>query len=273
MVCACLPQVAQADEAVAAGAAPAPTVMTSRPAEADYEVGPGDVLTLEVYGETDLTLELQVDRDGRVTIPHIGALAVDGLTSDAVAATIEASLRDGYLVDPKVAVRVLEFRSRPFTAVSGVKNAGIYYMTGRTTVLDAIALAGGSPENSKRARVVRTTGTVQESFNLDLQAMAAGQAEEFVLLPEDQLHVLEPEVVYVSGQVKEEGAVPWQEGMTAYQALTRAGGPSSVARLRSAYVLRDGQTLEIDLKAVNQGRSADLMLMPGDQLVVPESIF
>jgi len=243
------------------------------PSEANYEVGPGDLLALEVYGEEDLSLELQVDRDGQVTIPHIGSVDVGGKTSHKVSAEIEAGLRDGYLVDPKVSVRVLEYRSRPFTVVSGVKNAGIYYMMGRTTVLDAIAVAGGSPENSTRARVVRTTGETQESFDLDLQAMTAGSADPFLLEPEDQVYVLEPEVIFVTGQVKEEGAVPWIEGMTAYQALTRAGGPNSLARLKAAYVLRDGQTLRIDLKAVNKGREADLVLMPGDQLVVPESVF
>jgi len=248
-------------------------VPTTVPTEANYEVGPGDLLALEVFGEEDLTLELQVDRDGQVTVPHIGALDVGGQTSHQVAASIEQALRDGYLVDPKVAVRVLEYRSRPFTVVSGVKNAGIYYMMGRTTVLDAIAVAGGSPENSTRARVVRASPQGQQTFDLDLQAMTGGTAEPFVLEPEDQVYVLEPEVVFVTGQVKEEGAVPWLEGMTAYQALTRAGGPNSVARLRKAYVLRDGQTLEIDLKAVNKGREADLLLMPGDQLVIPESIF
>lgn len=243
------------------------------PSEANYEVGPGDMLTLEVFGEDDLTLDLQVNRDGEVTVPHLGAVEVGGKTSHEVATSIEAGLRDGYLVDPKVAVRVLDYRSRPFTVVSGVKNAGIYYMMGQTTVLDAIAVAGGSPENSTRARVVRMVGGSQETYDLDLQAMTGGTAEPFFLEPEDQIYVLEPEVVFVTGQVKEEGAVPWIEGMTAYQALTRAGGPNSIARLKAAYVLRDGQTLSIDLKAVNKGRATDLVLMPGDQLVVPESIF
>ncbi len=243
------------------------------PATANYQVGPGDLLALEVYGETDLDLELEVDRDGRVMVPHIGAQPVSGMTSQEVAVQVETALRDGYLVDPKVAVRVLEYRSRPITLVSGVKDAGIYYMTGRTSVLDAIAMAGGSPENSTRARVVRMTPEGQQTLDLDLQAMTAGTAENFFLKTEDQIYVLEPEVVFVTGQVKEEGAVPWLEGMTAYQALSRAGGPSSIARLRGAYVLRDGQTLSIDLKAVNKGRQTDLVLMPGDQLVIPESVF
>ncbi len=250
-----------------------PSSTVQVPSEANYAVGPGDVLALEVFGETDLTLELQVNRDGQITVPHIGRQSVGGLTSHEVATTIDAALRDGYLVDPKVSVRVLEYRSRPFTVVSGVKNAGIYYMMGRTTVLDGIAVAGGSPENSTRARVVRTTAEGQQTFDLDLQAMTAGSAEPFLLEPEDQIYVLEPVVVFVTGQVKEEGAVDWQEGMTAYQALSLAGGPNSIARLKAAYVLRDGETLSIDLKAVNKGRADDLVLMPGDQLVVPESIF
>jgi polysaccharide export outer membrane protein len=226
-----------------------------------------------VYGESDLTLELQVDRDGRVTVAHIGTQTIGGLTSDEIAAHIEAELRQGFLVDPKVAVRIIEHRSRPFTVVSGVKDAGIYFMTGRTSVLEAIAMAGGSPENSTRARVLRTASNVQEIIFLDLQAIADGTSKMFYMAAQDQLYVLEPEVVFVTGQVKEEGAVLWLEGMTAYQALTRAGGPNSIARLRAAYVLRAGETLKIDLKAVNKGRQADLLLMPGDQLVIPESIF
>ena len=171
----------------------------SVPAEANYEVGPGDILSLEVFGEEDLTLELQVDRDGNVTLPYVGGLAVSGKTSDEVAVGIDAALRDGYLVDPKVAVRVIEYRSRPVSVVSGVQNAGIYYMTGRMSVLDVIALAGGSPESSTRARVVRDTPTGQVSYDLDLQAITAGQVEPFYMEPEDQLHVLAPVVVFVTG--------------------------------------------------------------------------
>ena len=61
--------------------------------------------------------------------------------------------------------------------------------------------------------------------------------------------------------------------MTAWQALTKAGGPTLTAKIKGAYVLRQGSTIEIDLKAVKQGRLEDILLRPDDQLILPESIF
>jgi protein involved in polysaccharide export with SLBB domain len=137
-----------------------------------------------------------------------------------------------------------------------------------------LARAGGSSENVTQARVVRTQAGNVETILVDLESLSRGTGTGSLRLQAgDTIHVLPAARVFVSGEVKEEGAVSWREGMTAWQALSKAGGPTRTAKLKGAYILREGSTIEVDLKAVKQGKAEDVMLRPDDQLVVPESIF
>ena len=109
---------------------------------------------------------------------------------------------------------------------------------------------------------------------VDLESLSLGGTDGTLSLQAgDTIHVLPAARIFVSGEVKEEGAVSWREGMTAWQALSKAGGPTRTAKLKGAYVLRQGSTIEVDLKAVKQGKAEDVILRPDDQLVLPESIF
>jgi len=242
--------------------------------EVTYEVGAGDVLEVRVYGEEDLSKNYTLDRDGSLVLPYVGRTPVAGMTANQVAQHIEQRLRDGYLVEPQVTVAVAEYRAKPIQILGEVDEPGVYYLRGERDVPTLLARAGGAPENVTQARVVREVDGQMQSFEINLEAISRGLGVQMIELQAgDTIHVLPPARVFVSGEVKEEGAVPWREGMTAWQALTNAGGPTRTAKIKGAYVLRQGETLEIDLKAVKQGRLEDILLRPDDQLILPESIF
>jgi len=257
---------------VAAEGDDAPDESLSR--EVTYEVGAGDVLEIRVYGEEDLSKNYTLDRDGQIVVPYVGRVLVAGMTSNQVAQSLEKRLKDGFLIDPQVTVRVHEYRARPIQILGEVKEPGVYYLRGETDVHTLLARAGGAPENVTQARIVRTESTGTKTFDVDLEALSRGESTDRVKLQAgDTIHVLPAARVFVSGEVKEEGAVSWREGMTAWQALTKAGGPTRTAKLKGAYLLRDGSTIQIDLKAVKQGKLEDVVLRPNDQLILPESIF
>jgi protein involved in polysaccharide export with SLBB domain len=67
--------------------------------------------------------------------------------------------------------------------------------------------------------------------------------------------------------------VPFTEGLTVTQALSRSGGTKRTARTRDAYILRGEERIPINLNKVMRGKSADVVLHPNDQIVLQESIF
>lgn len=242
--------------------------------EVSYEVGPGDVLDIRVYGEDDLSKNFTVNREGELVVPYVGRVSVTGMSVSQIAVQLELRLRDGFLVDPQVTAQVHEYKAKPVQILGEVKEPGVYYLRGESNVHTILARAGGAPENVTQARVLRDRSGSVQTFLVDLESLSLGGTDGTLSLQAgDTIHVLAPALVFVSGEVKEEGAVSWREGMTAWQALSKAGGPTRTAKLKGAYVLRQGSTIEIDLKAVKQGKAEDVVLRPDDQLVLPESIF
>jgi protein involved in polysaccharide export with SLBB domain len=107
----------------------------------NYELGAGDKLRVIVYGEDDLGGSFDVDGQGFVSLPLIGELNVAGLSVHQVEENIVEKLADGYVVDPRVNVQVLEYR--PFYVIGEVNKPGEYPYVNEMNVLNAVALAGG----------------------------------------------------------------------------------------------------------------------------------
>ena len=253
---------------------PAAVLEQTLPGVVNYVVGPGDTLSLVVFGEDDLTVPLPVDRDGNVHVPYLGTVRVQGLTSRECAELVEMKLRDGYLVDPQVTITVAEYGAQPVQVLGEVESPGVYYLKGNGDILELVARAGGAPENVTRARIFREGADGREVIEVDLEAYLNPEGVPAAeVVSGDTVHLLAPAIVFVSGEVEEEGAVPWREGMTAWQALTRAGGARRTAKLRGVYILRDGVTIPVNLDAVARGEQEDVLIRPNDQIVVPESMF
>ena len=101
----------------------------------------------------------------------------------------------------------------------------------------------------------------------------ADQSKNLKLSAGDVVHISEGMVVYVSGEVNKPGSVPFTEGLTVTQALSKSGGTERTARTRDAYILRGDQRISVNLKKVLRGKAADVMLRPDDQIVLQESVF
>jgi polysaccharide export outer membrane protein len=109
--------------------------------DAPYQLASGDRLRVIVFGQDGLTNSFSVDGVGNVSMPLIGTVRAQGLTTAQLATSIEAHLRNGYLRDPHVSVEVEAFR--PFFVLGEVGVAGQYPFVNGTTVQNAIAIAGG----------------------------------------------------------------------------------------------------------------------------------
>ena len=110
------------------------------PAQAQYKLGAGDKLIINVFGDKNLSGERQVDGAGAFTFPLIGNVQAGGLSSGELEALLEGKLKE-YMRQPNVSVEIVSYR--PFYIVGEVRRPGSYPYVDGMTVMNAIAIAGG----------------------------------------------------------------------------------------------------------------------------------
>jgi len=137
-------------------------VQTGRQLAADaYRLGAGDRIRVIVFGEPDLSGEFDIDGSGAFSLPLIGQLDAFQLTVPEVEAAIVAKLKQGYLVDPRVSIEVMNYR--PFYIVGEVKEGGEFPFVSGMHALKAVAIAGGYTYRANTQRVYITRkGTADE---------------------------------------------------------------------------------------------------------------
>ncbi|MFT5116980.1 MAG: protein involved in polysaccharide export with SLBB domain [Kiritimatiellia bacterium] len=116
-----------------------------------YSLGYGDMVSIKVYGEDDLTVEAQLNDLGVISFPFLGEVQVLGLTVTEVQEKIELGLKDGYMIDPEVSVLVVEYRR--FYVSGEVKNPGGFAFLPGLTIRKAISLAGGFTARAAQGKI------------------------------------------------------------------------------------------------------------------------
>jgi hypothetical protein len=130
-------------------------------ANADYVLGPGDKLKLNVFDETDLSGDYSIDGSGYVRLPLIGQVRAAGYTAQQLEGAIGSALAQGYLKSPRVSVEVSTYR--PFYIIGAVNRPGEYPYVNHMNALNAVALAGGyTPTAVESVIYVRREGTNEE---------------------------------------------------------------------------------------------------------------
>lgn len=106
-----------------------------------YQLGPGDLVSIKVFGENDLSTEARLSDAGTISYPLLGELQVSGSTIGELENTVASKLKEGYLLNPRVTVTILEYRQ--FFINGEVQRPGGYAFMPGLTVNKAISLAGG----------------------------------------------------------------------------------------------------------------------------------
>jgi polysaccharide export outer membrane protein len=117
-----------------------------------YLIGNDDLLGINVWKEPDFTQSIPVRSDGQISLPLIGEISAAGRTPLQLEQDIASKLRS-YLTNPEVTVMVLQMNSRKFNVLGRVAKPGSYPLTATTTVLDAIAEAGGIVDFAKQKNI------------------------------------------------------------------------------------------------------------------------
>lgn len=237
----------------------------------DYQVGAGDTLSVEVFGEPQLSRRALVPFGCSLDVDLIGAVRICGRTTREIAADIESLYAAGFLVSPHVIVQVATYGSQKIEVRGAVKTPGIQVLTGPTSLSQAITAAGGPDgDNVVEVEVVSADGRVQS-----YQLSALNLAEPPILVSgSDTIILRQGRHVYVDGQVKTEGPVPFHEGLTVSQAVSLAGGPNEYALLRRAFILKsDGGRIVVNLIRIRNGKAQDVVLVPDDRVTLRRSYF
>lgn len=154
----------------------------------EYRIGAFDKIAVSVFQEEDLSVrDVQVDAGGRILLPLIGQVQAEGKTSIELADLIAKRFGAKYLVDPQVSVVVEESVSQKVTVEGSVIEPGVYSIQGRTTLLDAVAMAKGTSRVAAmdEVAVFRMVNGQRVGALFNLRKIGKGDAQDPQILGND----------------------------------------------------------------------------------------
>jgi polysaccharide export outer membrane protein len=177
--------------ATTSGVLPAADPVTAAIGRPEYRIGPSDLLSVTVFQTKDLDRDVRVDNAGQVSLPLIGAVEAAGRTAHELEADLATRYGARYLQDPQISVFVKEFASQRVTVDGAVGKPGIYPLTTRLSLLQAISLAEGLDDNASEHNVFvfRTVKGKRQFARFDLEAIRNGSNDDPEIQGEDVIVV------------------------------------------------------------------------------------
>ena len=263
----------------------------------NYLIGPEDVITINVFDVPELSkFDAQVANDGTISVPLLGSVKAAGLTQAQLRDELNEEWGAKYLNHPQVTLFIKDSKSRPVSVVGSVAKPGVVYLTGRRTLVEVIALAGGlasvGAAAGKEVSVERPGGfqdlpivdgltqTAPDKVSIELKKLLYSQdtALDVEVEPFDIVTVSRAGIVYLAGAFTKPGGyvLDNKDTITALEAVAMAQGLGGNARTSQAQIIRrtnSGATTErkIDLKKILEGKAPDVTLADNDILFVPNS--
>jgi polysaccharide biosynthesis/export protein len=242
-------------------------------------LGPGDLITVQVFNTPELSGNLRVDQSGSILLPIGGLLDVTGQTTAQASAAIEKRLRDAQIMlDPHVNVLVTQYATQGITILGEVKLPGIYPVYGAHSLYDLLAVAGG-PTASEGSTITITHHRDPEHplvVQVNTPNYSAVQRSTPVA-PGDTVVVSKADLIYVVGDVNKPGPVPIMNGQSTsvLNILTLSGGLNLTAAATTAAIIRETptgvQTIPLDIDKIMRSTAPNPVLQASDVLVVPHS--
>ena len=166
---------------------PAPDTTSSSGAyegASDYRIGAQDLLEISVFGVQDLNRQARVNSNGQISLPLIGAVMAGGKTIPELEKELSERYSAGYLQNPQVSIFVKEYTSQRVTLEGAIKKPGIYPLTGRTSLLQAVAMAEGLEELADPQGIVlfRHVNGERMAAAFDMTAVRRGE------MPDPQIY-------------------------------------------------------------------------------------
>jgi len=247
-----------------------------------YQLGPGDVVEIEIVGEANSTATVNVGPDGKIYYSLLPGTFVWGLTLAEAKKAIEAGFRPYQRVEPEINLVLRGVSSRRIWVLGNVEAPGILTLATPMTVLEAVSAAGGvsaNPGYSQDAADLANSFVMREGQRLpvDLDALfrKGDLTQNIYVQPGDYLYI-RPSVarnVYVLGAVQLPNIVPYKERLSVVGAVATVGGPIKYAQLSQVAIIRGSLAnptiAVVDFGDIIKGKRPNVPLQPGDIVYVP----
>jgi len=256
--------------------------ITSLAQAKDYIIGAADVIAISVLDSRELDTVVSVNPDGKIVVSPIGDIQAAGLTVPELTQRLTAEFAKK-VKSPVVTVTLREVNSYRIYFLGRVGRTGIVSSKSIISLLQGISLAGGIPDGTdlSLAYLVRGNERVPVDFtkllrNGDLSQNITLEPDDTVVVPDNLLNV-----IYMAGEVRSPGMLPYvkERQWTVLKAVLAGGGFTQFAAKGKAYIIREEggrrTTIPIDFNDLIRNREPDkdVPLLPGDILVVPQSLF
>ena len=200
------------------------------PITGNYIVGPGDELLISIWGQVTLTGRMMVDREGNITIPHVGPVNVAGARYSDLHDRLATAVGHFYK-NFQLSVSLGRLRSIQIYVTGFARRPGSYTVSSLTTLVDALFASGGpSPQGSMRAIQLKRGGAVVTSFDLYDFLLRGDNSKDIALQPEDVIFIsaVGP-LVAIAGAVHVPAIYELAKDSTLGDEVSVAGGLSTVA--------------------------------------------
>ena len=243
---------------------------TDMPAPAEYTLGPGDVLRVQLFGNQNETLNLSVTRDGAVNFPKLGPIQVAGLKFDDVKTLIERRVAKE-LIGVQTNITMGPLRSIQVFLLGDVAAPGSYSVSGLATISNALFAGGGvKPSGSLRDIQLKRNGAVIRRLDLYDFLLKGNSSADLRLRAGDVVFVPPAGArVAVAGAVRRPAIYEIRPGISASGVVGMAGGLTADARKAQVLLERlngDGQRTLQELNLAASGGS--MALRDGDRVNV-----
>lgn len=249
-----------------------------------FKLGPGDQIEAEMAGTNASRAMMTVGPDGKIYFNLLAGLDVWGLTLPQTKSLLETELAKYVKNEPQVTVTLRAVGSKYVWLLGRLNRPGIYPVTGPMTLLEAIALAGGTAQSASQVTteeladlrhsfIVRQGQVLPADFYRLLRQ--GDMSQNIYLQPDDFVYVPSAQAreIYVLGAVRNPRAVALTEQATVVSAIAAASGTIKDAYLSHVAIVRGSlsspQIAVVDYHAIVTGQAADVQLEPHDIVYVP----
>ena len=244
------------------------------PTGRDIHLSQEDLLTVHLYGAPDYASPVRVSLDGKIHLPLVGDLMVEGFTIHETESLITQKLvAEGMYRDPQITVQLTESPNQ-FVTVTGEVH-GVVPVMGEKRLFDVLSAAGGLPATASHIITISRKG-VTEPVVIDLGTDPAQSAQANVpVFAGDTVIVARVGVVYLLGAFKSQGPFPLKQNspLTLMQLTAMGGGPGFEGKYDDLQIIRttglDRQVVHVDIKKVFNGTAPDPPLQADDIVFLP----
>lgn len=212
---------------------------TDIPVPDDYKVGPGDTMSVQLYGQQSQTYSLPVSRDGTISLPELGPIGVGGMTFGAARSLLEGKVRK-QMIGTQARVALSDLKSARVLVLGDAERPGSYVVSGLSTATAALFASGGVKAiGSLRNIEIRRNGSLVRRLDL-YDVLLRGDTHNDVRLETGDAVFVPPvgTTVGIDGAVRRPAIYELNREATAAEAVLLAGGLDAAADLSSVTVER-----------------------------------